>query len=162
MPSGNETVISSTSVPQDQDTVTIDPEADKALKYWEYLFTLKGPLGYLIPGFAFLSGDIILVITIIMVICSMPFVRRSGKFEVSWNDVPSKHKMLSQGWFIVSNSGPTLIQHWLNICITFKQCWTNVKDIGPTLYKCYKCFVINHRAPYIMRSVNRAVLSFIY
>ena len=24
-----------------------------------------------------------------------------------------------------------------NICITFVQCWTNVEDIGPTLYKCY-------------------------
>ena len=25
----------------------------------------------------------------------------------------------------------------LNICITFVQCWTNVEDVGPTLYKCY-------------------------
>ena len=24
-----------------------------------------------------------------------------------------------------------------NICITFVQCWTNVKDVGPRLYKCY-------------------------
>ena len=24
-----------------------------------------------------------------------------------------------------------------NICITFVQCWTNVFDVGPTLYKCY-------------------------
>ena len=24
-----------------------------------------------------------------------------------------------------------------NICITFMQCWTNVEDVGPTLYKCY-------------------------
>ena len=23
-----------------------------------------------------------------------------------------------------------------NICITFVQCWTNVEDVGPTLYKC--------------------------
>ena len=23
-------------------------------------------------------------------------------------------------------------------CITFIQCWTNVEDVGPTLYKCYK------------------------
>ena len=23
------------------------------------------------------------------------------------------------------------------ICITFMQCWTNVEDVGPTLYKCY-------------------------
>ena len=24
-----------------------------------------------------------------------------------------------------------------SICITFVQCWTNVEDVGPTLYKCY-------------------------
>ena len=24
-----------------------------------------------------------------------------------------------------------------NISITFAQCWTNVEDVGPTLYKCY-------------------------
>ena len=24
-----------------------------------------------------------------------------------------------------------------NVCITFVQCWTNVEDVGPTLYKCY-------------------------
>ena len=24
-----------------------------------------------------------------------------------------------------------------NICITFIQCWSNVEDVGPTLYKCY-------------------------
>ena len=24
-----------------------------------------------------------------------------------------------------------------NICITFVQFWTNVEDVGPTLYKCY-------------------------
>ena len=26
---------------------------------------------------------------------------------------------------------------WQNVCITFVQCWTNVEDVGPTLYKCY-------------------------
>ena len=31
-----------------------------------------------------------------------------------------------------------------NICIPFVQCWTNVEDVGPTLYKSmlYKCFVL--------------------
>ena len=24
-----------------------------------------------------------------------------------------------------------------NICMTFVHCWTNVEDVGPTLYKCY-------------------------
>ena len=31
-----------------------------------------------------------------------------------------------------------VITQWTqNICITFVQCWSNVKDVGPTLYKCY-------------------------
>ena len=28
-------------------------------------------------------------------------------------------------------------QQTQNISITFVQCWTNVEDVGPTLYKCY-------------------------
>ena len=28
-------------------------------------------------------------------------------------------------------------QQTQNICIPFIQCWTNVEDVGPTLYKCY-------------------------
>ena len=28
-------------------------------------------------------------------------------------------------------------QQTQHICITFIQCWTNVEDVGPTLYKCY-------------------------
>ena len=29
------------------------------------------------------------------------------------------------------------LQKAQNISITFVQCWTNVKNVGPTLYKCY-------------------------
>ena len=28
-------------------------------------------------------------------------------------------------------------QQTRNICMTFAQCWTNVEDVVPTLYKCY-------------------------
>ena len=28
-------------------------------------------------------------------------------------------------------------RRWAYICITFVQCWINVEDVGPTLYKCY-------------------------
>ena len=31
----------------------------------------------------------------------------------------------------------TCSQQTQNICITFVQCWTNVEDVEPTLYKCY-------------------------
>ena len=30
-----------------------------------------------------------------------------------------------------------LVQQTQNIYITFIQCWTNVEDVGPTLYKYY-------------------------
>ena len=30
----------------------------------------------------------------------------------------------------------------ISICITFAQCRTNVEDVGPTLYKCYKMFCV--------------------
>ena len=30
-----------------------------------------------------------------------------------------------------------LTQRTQNNCITFIQCWSNVEDVGPTLYKCY-------------------------
>ena len=35
--------------------------------------------------------------------------------------------------------GPRVVvtQQTQNICIKFVQCWTNVEDVGPTLYKCY-------------------------
>ena len=36
-----------------------------------------------------------------------------------------------------SGKSDILIQQAQNICITFVQCWTNVEDIGPMLYKCY-------------------------
>ena len=28
-------------------------------------------------------------------------------------------------------------QQTQNICMAFVECWTNVEDVGPTLYKCY-------------------------
>ena len=31
-----------------------------------------------------------------------------------------------------------LSQQTQNVFITFVQCWINVEDVGPTLYKCYK------------------------
>ena len=31
----------------------------------------------------------------------------------------------------------SLAQQTQNICMPFIQCWTNVEDVGPTLYKCY-------------------------
>ena len=33
------------------------------------------------------------------------------------------------------------VKHVLGVCITFIQCWTNVEDVGPTLYTCYTSIV---------------------
>ena len=51
--------------------------------YPEVLFTTKSNIGWLVPGFAYLSGVLLIVILTIMVICSSPCVRRSGYFQVS-------------------------------------------------------------------------------
>ena len=34
------------------------------------------------------------------------------------------------------DKGDHLLPSEHKICITFVQCWTNVEDVGPTLYKC--------------------------
>ena len=41
-----------------------------------------------------------------------------------WHPPPPCEKLLPSQWT-------------QNICITFVQCWANVDDVGPTLYKCY-------------------------
>ena len=50
--------------------------------YAEWLFTSKPGLFGLIPGCANPTGVLLICILTIMVICSMPFVRRSGHFQV--------------------------------------------------------------------------------
>ena len=56
--------------------------------------------------------------------------------------------MLVQCWPTICDTGPASNQHWFNDssllgCVqpskhkTFVQCWTNVKEVVPTLYKCY-------------------------
>ena len=49
----------------------------------EWLFTPAPRTFGLIPGWACLTGWAILFILIIMAICSLPFVRRRGSFEVT-------------------------------------------------------------------------------
>ena len=48
---------------------------------------------------------------------------------------------LHQTRCISHSNGQSIIrrraQQTQNICITFIQCWSNVEDVGPTLYKCY-------------------------
>ncbi|XP_048251235.1 NADPH oxidase 5-like isoform X1 [Haliotis rufescens] len=46
-----------------------------------FIFTTQADIGW-VAGFAPLSGVLLVVVFVIMFICSMPFVRRSGCFEV--------------------------------------------------------------------------------
>ena len=70
------------------------------------------------------------------------------------------HATLNKYWFNVRAPSTTLANHSTSTCpillfsgapvvqcvyhskqknsITFVQCWTNVEDVGPALYKCYK------------------------
>ena len=50
--------------------------------YYEWIMTAKPNLFGLIPGWANPTGVVLMGIIIVMVICSMPFVRRGGYFEV--------------------------------------------------------------------------------
>lgn len=58
-----------------------DPE-DVAKFVIKLLFTTASKIGW-IGEAAFPTGVALLVILIIMVVCSLPFVRKSGKFEVT-------------------------------------------------------------------------------
>ena len=58
-------------------------DSSESLSYEEILFTMKARVGYVGPGFAFLSGIVLMIVLTVMFICSMPFVRRSGHFQVS-------------------------------------------------------------------------------
>jgi hypothetical protein len=52
-----------------------------ALEMWEVLFTAKAGVGF-VGGSAFITGWLLDIVLVIMVICSMEFVRRGGHFQV--------------------------------------------------------------------------------
>ena len=67
--------------------VTLCQVCDKSLgaspyTYYEWLFTMKPGMFGLYPGIANLTGVSLIVILTLMVVCSLPFVRRGGQFEV--------------------------------------------------------------------------------
>lgn len=49
---------------------------------YEWLFTMGPKIFGLIPGMANVTGIALIIILTLMVVCSMPFVRRGGYFEV--------------------------------------------------------------------------------
>ena len=50
--------------------------------YYEWIFTMRPGIFGLIPGIANITGIALIGILTVMVVCSMPFVRRGGYFEV--------------------------------------------------------------------------------
>ncbi|XP_076029976.1 NADPH oxidase 5-like [Oratosquilla oratoria] len=54
----------------------------KNLTATEWLITMRPEVFGLVPGLANPTGVVLLVILIVMVVCSQPFVRKSGYFEV--------------------------------------------------------------------------------
>ena len=56
------------------------------VEVWEYLFTTKGGQGWFY-GTAGITGVILSIILVIMIICSQPFVRKKGHFEVNVGNI---------------------------------------------------------------------------
>lgn len=56
-------------------------EPNATYAYWEYLLSTHTDVGW-VNGSAGITGIILLLVLIVMVICSQPFVRRTGHFEV--------------------------------------------------------------------------------
>ena len=52
------------------------------LPVWKYFFFVRTGLGW-VGGTAGLTGDGLIIILSVMVLCSLPWVRRKGYFEVS-------------------------------------------------------------------------------
>ena len=57
-------------------------EGMRPYNYGEWLFTWMPHCFGLIPGIANPTGVILIIVLTVMVICSMPFVRRGGFFEI--------------------------------------------------------------------------------
>lgn len=55
---------------------------DEIEPYWEYIFTLMSGVGFVGPGFAYLSGFILMVLLLFMFVCALPCIRRKGYFQV--------------------------------------------------------------------------------
>ncbi|XP_053387111.1 NADPH oxidase 5-like [Mercenaria mercenaria] len=75
-----------------------------AIEMWEVLFTAKAGVGY-VGGSAFITGWLLDIVLTVLVVCSLPFVRRGGHFQVFyWT-----HMLYVPFWILVILHGP---QFW--------------------------------------------------
>ena len=58
------------------------PEGAEPWSYYDWMFSMKPGVFGIIPGIANPSGIALVIALSIMVVCSLPFVRRGGYFEV--------------------------------------------------------------------------------
>ncbi len=58
------------------------PANQTTYEFWEYLFTTEPGIGWIDPGLGYITGDILIVVLLVMVICASDKVRSSGYFEV--------------------------------------------------------------------------------
>lgn len=90
---------------------------ESGIQVWEYLFTTKAGEGW-VGGTAGITGVLLFIIFGIMAFMSLPFVRRSGHFEVSEfgisdNIVGTLHRFLE--YFKNSALGAKLHRVALNV-----------------------------------------------
>ena len=95
--------------------------------YYEWLFTMKPGLFGLYPGIANLAGVSLIIILTVMVVCSLPFVRRGGQFEVFY----FTHTLYAAFWGLLIIHAPDFwkwfitpgIIFLLEICYRFITSW---------------------------------------
>ena len=66
---------------------------EDGLPLWQYFFYVHTGLGW-VAGTAGITGDLLLIILIVMVVCALPCIRRKGYFEVGLlinRDIPNHH-----------------------------------------------------------------------
>ncbi len=74
--------ISDTGYHPPGDCAETDPDCEHKYTAWDWLFTSKPGLFGLMGGWANPTGVALILVLTVMVICSLPCIRRSGHFEV--------------------------------------------------------------------------------
>ena len=109
---------------------------DTEWTFWEYLFTTKLGIGWIPPGLGYITGDILIVVLTLIVICSLSAVRASGYFQVrsidvSWTFLPTKKVAL-----IIYHSTMTCFIVKFCVCVAPFHSHFPQKKRSETKYQC--------------------------
>ncbi|CAG0902076.1 unnamed protein product [Cyprideis torosa] len=92
-----------------------DLNKGKDLSYWEWMLTMKSEFGGLIPGIANVTGVVLMIIILVMVICSMPYIRKNGMFEIFyWT-----HLLYVPYWVLLIFHGPNYWKWFVGPAVLF-------------------------------------------